>query len=114
MILCMWMSMSLSMRCHAAVTTTAPVQPSAFGQAALAQEEGPASETKASEAEASETEAAEQKLVRIGAFEDVFNYVDGYGVRRGFSYELLQALSGYTGWTFEYVPCNWSNCFEKL
>ena len=114
MILCVWMSMSLSMRCHAAETTTAPVKSSAFGQAALAQEEGPASETKASEAEASETEAAEQKLVRIGAFEDVFNYVDGYGVRRGFSYELLQALSGYTGWTFEYVPCNWSNCFEKL
>ena len=27
---------------------------------------------------------------------------------------MLQTLSGYTGWQFEYVTCDWSNCFEKL
>ena len=45
---------------------------------------------------------------------DTFNYVDKNGVRRGYGYELLQALAGYTGWKFEYVKCDWSNCFDKL
>ena len=26
----------------------------------------------------------------------------------------MQALAGYTGWKFEYVKCDWSNCFDKL
>ena len=25
----------------------------------------------------------------------------------------MQALAGYTGWKFEYVKCDWSNCFDK-
>ena len=36
------------------------------------------------------------------------------GVRRGYGYELLQALAGSAGWKFEYVKCDWSNCFDKL
>ena len=55
-----------------------------------------------------------QKVIRVGSFEDTFNYVDEHGVRRGYGYELMQALAGYTGWKFEYVKCDWSNCFEKL
>ena len=55
-----------------------------------------------------------QKIIRVGSFEDTFNYVDEHGVRRGYGYELMQALAGYTGWKFEYVKCDWSNCFEKL
>ena len=55
-----------------------------------------------------------QQTIRVGSFEDTFNYVDEYGVRRGFGYELMQALAGYTGWKFEYVKCDWSNCFDKL
>lgn len=55
-----------------------------------------------------------QKTIRVGSFEDTFNYVDEHGVRRGYGYELMQALAGYTGWKFEYVKCDWSNCFEKL
>ena len=27
---------------------------------------------------------------------------------------MLETLSGYTGWQFEYVSCDWSDCFEKL
>ena len=50
----------------------------------------------------------------IGSFEDTFDYIDKNGVRRGYGYELLQALAGYTGWKFEYVKCDWSNCFDKL
>lgn len=55
-----------------------------------------------------------EKVIRVGSFEDTFNYVDEHGVRRGYGYELMQALAGYTGWKFEYVKCDWSNCFEKL
>ena len=55
-----------------------------------------------------------EKVIRVGSFEDTFNYVDEHGVRRGYGYELMQALAGYSGWKFEYVKCDWSNCFEKL
>ena len=54
------------------------------------------------------------QTIRVGSFEDTFNYVDKNGVRRGYGYELMQALSGYTGWKFEYVKCDWSDCFDKL
>ena len=56
----------------------------------------------------------QSQVIRIGSFEDTFDYVDKNGVRRGYGYELVQALAGYTGWKFEYVKCNWSNCFDKL
>ena len=54
------------------------------------------------------------QVIRIGSFEDTFDYIDKNDVRRGYGYELLQALAGYTGWKFEYVKCDWSNCFDKL
>ena len=63
---------------------------------------------------AGQEEVTQQKLIRMGSFEDTFDYVDENGVRRGFGYELMQALAGYTGWKFEYVKCDWSNCFDKL
>ena len=59
-------------------------------------------------------ETAPAKVVRVGSFEDTFNYVNERGIRKGYGYELLQTLSGYTGWQFEYVTCDWSDCFEKL
>ena len=59
-------------------------------------------------------ETAPVKVVRVGSFEDTFNYVNEKGIRNGYGYELLQTLSGYTGWQLEYVTCDWSDCFEKL
>ena len=59
-------------------------------------------------------ETVPAKVVRVGSFEDTFNYVNEKGARKGYGYELLQTLSGYTGWQFEYVTCDWSDCFEKL
>ena len=56
----------------------------------------------------------QSQIIRVGSFEDTFDYVDKNGVRRGYGYELMQALAGYTGWKFEYVKCDWSNCFDKL
>ena len=66
--------------------------------------------------QAAETNNDEKQpqTIRVGSFEDTFNYVDKNGVRRGYGYELMQALAGYTGWKFEYVKCDWSNCFDKL
>ena len=59
-------------------------------------------------------ETAPVKIVRVGSFEDTFNYCNEKGARKGYGYELLETLSGYTGWQFEYVTCDWSDCFEKL
>ena len=66
--------------------------------------------------QAAETDNDEKQsqVIRVGSFEDTFNYVDKNGVRRGYGYELMQALAGYTGWKFEYVKCDWSDCFDKL
>ena len=65
-------------------------------------------------AETNNDEKQQPQTIRSGAFEDTFNYIDKNGVRRGYGYELMQALAGYTGWKFEYVKCDWSNCFDKL
>ena len=59
-------------------------------------------------------ETAPVRVVRVGSFEDTFNYCNEKGARKGYGYELLETLSGYTGWQFEYVTCDWSDCFEKL
>ena len=61
-----------------------------------------------------DNDETQPQTIRIASFEDTFDYVDQNGVRRGYGYELLQALAGYTGWKFEYVKCDWSNCFDKL
>ena len=65
---------------------------------------------------AAETDNDEKQsqIIRVGSFEDTFDYVDKNGVSRGYGYELMQALAGYTGWKFEYVKCDWSDCFDKL
>ena len=69
---------------------------------------------RAAETDNDETQTNEQRIIRVGSFEDTFDYVDKNDVRRGYGYELMQALAGYTGWKFEYVKCDWSNCFDKL
>ena len=71
-------------------------------------------DTTQQETKKSDRQTKEQRIIRVGSFEDTFNYVDKNGVRRGFGYELMQALAGYAGWKFEYVKCDWSNCFDKL
>ena len=86
-IVCICMTLSLILACILCVTPAA---------AKAAEEETP------------------ERVVRVGSFEDTFNYVNEKGARKGYGYELLETLSGYTGWKFEYVTCDWSNCFEKL
>lgn len=82
--------------------------------AATATEQSVVDDTTQQETKKADTQMKEQRTIRVGSFEDTFNYVDKNGVRRGFGYELMQALAGYAGWKFEYVKCDWSNCFDKL
>ena len=96
--------MMLSVNCWAAETNNDEKLPQTVEQDKSTQQETKESETK----------TTEQKIIRVGSFEDTFNYVDKNGVRRGYGYELMQALAGYTGWKFEYVKCDWSDCFDKL
>ena len=86
----MWMT--LSVHCRAAETNNDEKQSQTAGQ----------------------DEAMQQKIIHVGSFEDTFDYVDENDLRRGYGYELLQTLAGYTGWKFEYVKCDWSNCFDML
>ena len=67
-----------------------------------------------SQAAETNNDEKQAQTIRVGSFEDTFNYVGKNGVRRGYGYELMQALAGYTGWKFEYVKCDWSDCFDKL
>ena len=101
-VLGMWMI--LSVHCWAAEKNNDEKLPQTVEQDEATQQE----------TEESETLTAEQKIIRVGSFEDTFNYADKNGVRRGYGYELMQALAGYTGWKFEYVKCDWSNCFDKI
>lgn len=96
--------MMLSVHCWAAETNNDEKQLQAVEQDEATQQES----------KESETQTRQPKIIRVGSFEDTFNYVDKNGVRRGYGYELMQALAGYTGWKFEYVKCDWSDCFDKL
>ena len=82
--------------------------------AATATDQSVVDDTTQQETKKADTQMKEQRTIRVGSFEDTFNYIDKKGVRRGFGYELMQALAGYAGWKFEYVKCDWSNCFDKL
>ena len=96
--------MMLSVHCRAAETNNDEKQLQAVEQDEATQQES----------KESESQTRQPKIIRVGSFEDTFNYVDKNGVRRGYGYELMQALAGYTGWKFEYVKCDWSDCFDKL
>ena len=58
--------------------------------------------------------AAEKRVVRVGSPENIYDDVNAQGERTGYGYEYLQKIANYTGWEYEYVPCTWNDCFEKL
>ena len=67
---------------------------------------------------ASVNEPRELKTVRVGYF-----YLDGYhlmdeesGALSGYGYDILQHMSGYTNWTYEYVGYDksWSDMQDML
>ena len=56
----------------------------------------------------------QHKQVRVGWFEDLYNNISNNGERSGYVYEYEQAVAGYTGWSYIYVPGNWDELQEKL
>ena len=55
--------------------------------------------------------------VRVGFFAfDGYHMVDKNGERRGYGYELLQHLSTYANWTYQYVGYDksWNECLDML
>lgn len=62
----------------------------------------------------SAAESTERKVIRVGAPESIYDDVNAHGERIGYGYEYLQKIANYTGWEYEYVPCTWNDCFEKL
>ena len=59
-------------------------------------------------------EAVSDDRIRVGSFEGNYNVVNEKGERSGYGYEYLQSIAGYTGWTYEYVTSNWTDCFTQL
>ena len=53
-------------------------------------------------------------VVRVGSFEGTYNRVNEKGERSGYGYEYLQNIAGYAGWTYEYIPSTWGDCFTQL
>ena len=58
--------------------------------------------------------APQTKVVRVGWFEDLYNNISKNGERSGYAYEYCQTISGYTGWSYEYVRGDWDELQEKL
>lgn len=59
-------------------------------------------------------ESTERKVIRVGSPENIYDDMNAHGERTGYGYEYLQKIANYTGWEYEYVPCTWNDCFEKL
>ena len=57
---------------------------------------------------------SQKKTVRVGAFEGSYIHTNENGKRSGYGYEFQQAVSSYTGWKYEYVPSDWTDCYSKL
>lgn len=56
----------------------------------------------------------QQKTVRVGAFEGSYIHTNEKGERSGYGYEFQQAVASYTGWNYEYLQTDWSDCYSKL
>ena len=58
--------------------------------------------------------AAERK-VRVGYFSlPGYHEQDKDGRRSGYGYEYLQEMAKFADWTYEYVPCTWSDAQRLL
>lgn len=64
----------------------------------------------------SNAEAADDtEVIRIG-YIDYGSFIEenGYGTYSGYGVEILNWVSQYTGWRYEYVYDTWENCLEML
>ncbi len=61
-----------------------------------------------------EAEVAPMRAVRVASFEGTYNTINENGERSGYGYEYQLAVAGYTGWSYEYVTSDWSECLTML
>jgi len=55
------------------------------------------------------------KTIRIPDYAmNGFIYTNEIGARSGYSYEIFQEITKYTGWNYEYVECDRSQCIDML
>ncbi len=60
-------------------------------------------------------DAAEGRLVTVGLYQNPPKvYSDSDGRPAGLFVELLEAVAREEGWRLEYVPCEWTDCLDKL
>lgn len=56
-----------------------------------------------------------KKLIRVGVFPmPPMNYFDSTGKATGLYPDLIRAILQEEHWQSEFIPCNWSQCLEKL
>lgn len=57
------------------------------------------------------------KTVRVGYYKDSGNFMSGNSEadpKGGYSYEYMQTIASYTGWSYEYVYAEWDELYEML
>lgn len=60
------------------------------------------------------SEESQEKTVRTAFFDGSYIQEDENGEKSGYGYEFQQAIASYTGWKYDYVKCDWTNCYNKL
>ena len=56
----------------------------------------------------------QQRTIRVAAFEGSYIHTGEDGKLSGYGYEFQQAVASYTGWSYQYIPSDWTDCYEKL
>lgn len=58
--------------------------------------------------------ASEKEKVRTAFFDGSYIQENDKGEKSGYGYEFQQAVASYTGWKYDYIKCDWTDCYSKL
>lgn len=59
-------------------------------------------------------EKSQDKTIRTAFFDGAYIQKSEDGRKSGYGYEFQQAVASYTGWKYDYVECDWTNCYNML
>ena len=54
------------------------------------------------------------ETVRTAFFDGSYIQENEKGEKSGYGYEFQQAVASYTGWKYDYIKCDWTNCYSML
>lgn len=57
---------------------------------------------------------SQEKMIRTAFFDGAYIQKNENGKKSGYGYEFQQAVASYTGWKYDYIECDWTNCYKKL